>query len=323
MAARRVTDEQVADAVRFHRSIKKAALALGLTERQTHKRLGDVEQRTGEQFQIDSHTVHKRTKWAPQLPTLNLTVQDATFALFSDSHFWPGVESTAYRSLVELLPGIRPTYLVDLGDSLDAARISRHAPQGWEDKPALEAELDAMIQYKRVLRGAARGSTALMVHSNHSARFDNYFASHASEARGIRGTRLQDHVEEPIYLRVFINEHTLLIHSIRFGIHSQYNNVQAAHISVISGHLHSQQCRPRTTLSKVNGGTNTIYGVDVGTLAAVDGPQFDYRNGTPSDWRAGWCLLTFRGGVLMPPEFCTVIDEDAGQVFFRGQLLTV
>lgn len=29
------------------------------------------------------------------------------------------------------------------------------------------------------------------------------------------------------------------------------------------------------------------------------------------------------GGVLMPPEFCTVIDEEAGTVFFRGELLQV
>jgi hypothetical protein len=54
-----------------------------------------------------------------------------------------------------------------------------------------------------------------------------------------------------------------------------------------------------------------------------DGPQFDYRLGTPSDWRSGWCVLTFREGVLMPPEFCTVIDEEAGTVFFRGELLQV
>ena len=323
MAARTCSDEQIADAVRFHRSIKKAALSLGLTERQTHKRLTDIEARTGEAFEIDSHTVHRRKRWEPAYSTLELTVQDGSLVCYSDAHFWPGMESTAYRSLVELLPTIRPNYIVDLGDSLDGAKISRHPPHGWEDRPALEAELEAMIQYKRVIRGAWKGASALTIHSNHAARFDHYFATHAAEAKGVRGTRLQDHVEEPIYLRAFINGHTLLIHGMRYGTHAQWNNVQSTHVSVVSGHLHSQQCRPRTTVSKVNGGTNTIYGVDVGTLAGVDGPQFDYRLGTPSDWRSGWCVLTFRDGILMPPEFCTVIDEDAGGVFFRGELLTV
>lgn len=323
MPAPTVSDAQVAEAVKFHRSIRKASLALGISERQTHSRVSKIEAATGERFELDANTIHRRLKWEPAYSTLELKVEDATFVCYSDSHLWPGIESTGYRSLVELLPKVRPQYVVDLGDSLDAARISRHPAQGWESKPSLEAELDAMIQYKRVIRGAAKGATAFMIHSNHAQRFDSYFATHAAEARGIRGTRLQDHVEEKIYVRAFVNSHTLLIHSIRNGIHAQYNNVQAAHISVVSGHLHSQQCRPRTSLSRVNGGTSTIYGVDVGTLAAVDGPQFDYRLGTPSDWRSGWCVLTFRDGVLMPPEFCTVIDEEAGTVFFRGELLQV
>jgi hypothetical protein len=319
----KATDAQIIDALKFHKSIKKAALSLDMSERRMHERVGRIEQETGEQFALDNHIVHRRNRWEPPYPEIRLKVDDAVLACYSDSHFWPGTESTAYRALVELLPQIRPSHLVDLGDSLDAASISRHPPIGWENKPRLEAELDAMTQYKRVLRGAAKGASAFIIHSNHAQRFDTYFASHASEMRGIRGTRLADHVEEPIYLRCFINDHTLLIHSIRSGIHAQYNNVQAAHISVISGHLHSQQCRPRTTLSRVNGGTHTIYGVDVGMLAPCEGPQFNYRNGTPSDWRSGFCVLTFRGGVLMPPEFCYVIDEDAGEVFWRGQMLTI
>lgn len=319
----RVTDKQVTDAMRALKSPRKLALELGISERQAYNRLKSVEERTGVRFEVDAQTVHKRVRYEPEYETLELTVSDATFVCFGDAHFWPGIESAAFRSLLALLPKLRPTYTVDLGDSLDGARISRHPPHGWEDKPALAAELDAMIEAKKRIRGAWKGGTAITIHSNHNARFDRYFATHAAEMRGVLGTRLRDHIQEPIYLRAFVNAHTLFIHGMRYGIHAQYNNVQAAHISTISGHLHAQQCRPRTTLSRVNGGTSTIYGVDCGTLAPVDGPQFDYRLGTPSDWRSGWCVLTFRDGILMPPEFATVIDEDAGAVYFRGELLSV
>jgi hypothetical protein len=34
-------------------------------------------------------------------------------------------------------------------------------------------------------------------------------------------------------------------------------------------------------------------------------------------------VLTFHNGKLMPPELVEVIDEDAGLIFFRGQVVQV
>lgn len=319
----RVPDKVLSDTMIALKSPLKVAKELGLSERYTHTRLTRIENATGIRFEIDFVAKHKRDHYQPEYESLELTIKDSVMVMYSDAHFWPGLDSCANRALLKLLPEIRPNYVWDLGDSLDAASVSRHPPSGWTDMPRLAVELEAMLAAKRKIKAVSKGATHAMIHSNHAARFDKYFAMNASEAKGIRGTRLRDHVEEPIYLRVIINGHTLLIHGMRFGIHAQYNNVQMAHISTISGHLHAQQVRPRTTLSKVNGGTNTIYGVDVGTLASVDGPQFDYRLGTPSDWRSGFAVITFKDGILMPPEFCTVIDEDKELVFFRGKAVNL
>jgi hypothetical protein len=318
-----ISDSVIANTMRTLKSPAKVSKELNMSERQVYKRLKVIEGRTGEAFKVDSHTVLKREKYQPEYDSLELTVKDSVMVMYSDAHFWPGLESCANRALLKLLPEIRPNWVWDLGDSLDAASISRHLPSGWTDMPKLAAELEAMLVAKRKIKEVSKGASHAMIHSNHAARFDKYFATYASESKGIRGTRLRDHIEEPVYLRVIINGHTLLIHGMRYGIHAQYNNVQMAHISTISGHLHAQQVRPRTTLSKVNGGTNTIYGVDVGTLASVDGPQFDYRLGTPSDWRSGFAVITFKDGILMPPEFCTVIDEDKELVFFRGKVVNL
>ena len=315
----RVSDKLIADAMRALKSPIKVAKELNIGERQVYKRLAAIEKATGESFKVEAVTVQRREQYQPEYDSLELKGVDSVMVMYSDAHFWPGLDSCANRALLKLLPEIKPNWVWDLGDSLDAASISRHPPSGWTDMPKLAVELEAMLMAKRKIKAVSKGATHAMIHSNHAARFDKYFAMHASEAKGVRGTRLRDHIEEPVYLRVIINGHTLLIHGMRYGIHAQYNNVQMAHISTISGHLHAQQYRPRTTLSRVNGGTNTIYGVDVGTLAAVDGPQFDYRSGLPSDWRSGFAVITFKDGILMPPEFCTVIDEDKELVFFRGK----
>jgi hypothetical protein len=318
-----IPDNIIADTMRALKSPVKVAKELNVTERWVYRRLARIEADTGENFKVEGKTTHKRAQYQPEYDSLELTVKDSVMVMYSDAHFWPGLDSCANRALLKLLPEIRPNWVWDLGDSLDAASVSRHPPNGWTDMPKLAVELEAMLMAKRKIKEVSKGASHAMIHSNHAARFDKYFAMNASEAKGIRGTRLRDHVEEPIYLRVIINGHTLLIHGMRYGIHAQYNNVQMAHISTISGHLHAQQVRPRTTLSKVNGGTNTIYGVDVGTLASVDGPQFDYRLGTPSDWRSGFAVITFKDGILMPPEFCTVVDEDKELVFFRGKVVTL
>lgn len=324
MVARKASDAHIAEAMRYYRSPAKAAASLDMTVRAFYQRLRAIEHKEGIKFAVEApQHKYKRETELIQTERLDITVSDAVAVCYSDHHVWPGVRSTAYSALLALLPDIKPDYVFDLGDSLDGASISRHPPQGWQHgAPTMADELTALQAVKAEIREKSLGARHYTLRSNHGDRFDKYLATHAAELKGIGGTRLQDHSpDDKIVLTATINEHTLLIHAIRSGIHAQYNNVQAAHISVISGHLHSQKVSPRSTLSPVNGGT--IYGVDVGMLGATTGPQFSYRLGTPSDWRSGFAVITFADGLLMPPELCTVINEDAGLVFFRGKLIQI
>jgi hypothetical protein len=43
--------------------------------------------------------------------------------------------------------------------------------------------------------------------------------------------------------------------------------------------------------------------------------QFAYLEHNPVPWASGFAVLTFRNGVLLPPELVEVID---GEAFFRS-----
>jgi hypothetical protein len=43
----------------------------------------------------------------------------------------------------------------------------------------------------------------------------------------------------------------------------------------------------------------------------------------PRDHRSGFAMLTYENGHLLPPELIQVWDEEAGQVTFRGKILSV
>jgi hypothetical protein len=83
-------------------------------------------------------------------------------------------------------------------------------------------------------------------------------------------------------------------------------------ISVVTGHLHSLKVTPWTDY------TGTRYGVDTGTLAPIEGNQFDYSEDSPKNWRSGFAVLNFIDYQLMPPELVQVIDD---KFYFRGELI--
>jgi hypothetical protein len=41
------------------------------------------------------------------------------------------------------------------------------------------------------------------------------------------------------------------------------------------------------------------------------------------NWRAGFAVLTFKDGKLMPPELAHVVSEDEGKLYFRGEVIEV
>jgi hypothetical protein len=58
-------------------------------------------------------------------------------------------------------------------------------------------------------------------------------------------------------------------------------------------------------------------------MACIKDNQFSYTENNPVNWRAGFAVLTFINGKLMPPELAEVVNEDEGLIYFRGKLIKV
>lgn len=255
-----------------------------------------------------------------QRERISLTIDDGVILVGSDAHYWPGHITPAHRAFVRLCKELKPWAVVLNGDIMDAATASRHGRIGWEQRPTLKQELDAVRDRVGEIEAAAKGAKLLRTHGNHDMRFDSQLSAAAPQYEGIEGFRLDDHL--PLWKSawsIWVNDHTIIKHRIKSGIHAAWTSTADAQISTICGHLHSLKVTPRTTLSPVNGGN--IYGVDTGTMADVWGPQFNYVEDGPRNWRSGFAVLTFKGGILMPPEIAMVVGED--EVFFRGKVIEV
>lgn len=246
---------------------------------------------------------------------------DGTVIVFSDAHYWPGEVTTAHRGLVKLCKVLKPALVVANGDMLDGARISKHQRIGWERSPKVRDELDVCKQRLGEVAKAAGYVPLIWPLGNHDARFETYVSNKVPEYSGVDGFSLRDHF--PAWTPCWqcrINSDVVIKHRWKggSGASATYNNVMKAGVSIVTGHLHSSKTTPYTNYA------GTHFGVDCGTLADPLGPQFTaYTETNPNDWRSGLVVLTFRDGKLLWPEHVHVIDEQAGELSFRGQVLRV
>ena len=85
---------------------------------------------------------------------------------------------------------------------------------------------------------------------------------------------------------------------------------------MVTGHLHSLKVTPFDDYK------GTRFGIDTGTLAEPSGPQFEnYLEHSPTNWRSGFVVLTFKDGELLWPEVVRVFDKD--KIDFRGEVIKV
>lgn len=243
-----------------------------------------------------------------------LEVENGAVVVFSDAHWWPGRDVTlAHRALLKIVRDIQPVAIIANGDVLDAPQISRHDPNGWENKPALFAEVETVAAHLAEIREAARGAATFRTIGNHDIRFDRMLATRVPDVKHLAGMMLRDHIPDwPESWSVEINGSTMVKHRWHNGIHGPYNNVLKGGRSIVTGHLHRLLATPFTDYN------GRRYGVDCGTLAEIGGPQFDYAEDAPTNWGSGFAVLTFHRGRLLPPEFCEVLH---GQAFFRGSIV--
>jgi hypothetical protein len=276
-----------------------------------------VERRIGRPIRVPGET-NRQTRVVVRHPQwINIDVRDGIVLVGSDAHVWPGEATTAQRGFVKFAKEMRPKAVILNGDVIDGARISRHPPLSWENRPTLIDEIEAAKEWLHELSLATpRSCKQLWTCGNHDARFEIRLATVAPEYAKVHGMHLKDNFPawEPCW-SVCINEDVVVKHRYRNGVHATWNNTIHSGKSIVTGHLHSAKVTPFTDYN------GTRFGVDTGCLAEPYDDQFEYCEDNPRNWVSAFAVLTFRGGRLMWPELAYRADD--GVIGFRGELIRV
>lgn len=315
MAKPACSDQEFIEFFKRLRSPAKVAEATGTTVRAVYERRRSVERK----HDVDLATIDLR-KPSLHIPEnqlrVGLTLSDCTVVVFSDAHYFPDLISTAHRALLAVIKQLKPAAIIANGDLFDGATTGRHARIGWASSPSTKQELEAVQDRLAEVQAAApKGCKLIRTWGNHDIRFDSRLSSNVAEYEGIKGFALQDHL--PAWLpcwSLMINGNTMVKHRYNNGVHALYNNTLKAGTNIVTGHLHRLMV---TAWGDYNG---RRWGIDTGTLADPDGPQFAYAEDNPSAHCSGFAVLTFdEDGLLTPPELCEVIRDRA---YFRGAIVT-
>ena len=288
----------------------------GLTEGKVYDRRRRLENKHG--ILLTPPTKGGQLKTLNQHPAAtSVSIQNGHILIGSDSHYWPGIVSTAHRVFLEFAKEFKPKVIIKNGDEADFPQISRHSPIAWESRPKLSEEVDNLKAMLSEIEKVSPKSRRLWPLGNHDARFETRLATVAPEYADIHGVHLKDNFPkwEPCWA-TFVNDDVVVKHRFKSGIHAPHNNAMWAGRSIITGHLHSLKVMP---LSDYNG---TRWGVDCGTMADPYGAQFyNYTELNPLNWRSGFILLTFVNGRMLWPEQIWVCGKD--EVDFRGKIIRV
>lgn len=253
------------------------------------------------------------------------TIENGRVLVFSDAHFYPDCETTAFRALIEAIKEFKPEIIICNGDAFDGTTNSRHARINWSDAPTVVEELQAVQHYLGEIEAASRFKENLIwTLGNHDARFETFLSTQVPQYQNVKGFALKDHF--PMWKSCwsyFVNDDTQIKHKWKGGKYGGANNVLHSGVNFVTGHTHVLSVDAFTDHSP-NFQNCTRYGVQTGTLANPKGDQFiDYCEDNPVNWRSGFVLLTWHKSQLLMPEMVQVWDEEQGQVQFRGKVYGV
>jgi predicted MPP superfamily phosphohydrolase len=292
MVAPKVPDAEFIELWRTHKSATILAKLLDCPLTMVHKRRRNIERKHAIKLEAGhaagNSYLHLQT--AHQHPQrYDLGILNGVVIVFSDAHFWPGMRTTAFKGLLHLIRNMQPNAVVNGGDAFDGASISRFPRIGWDSTPTLVQELKACDAALGEIEEAAktvRHNVQLpWCLGNHDARFENRLAANAPQYEQIHGFSLKDHFPAWRPCWAVWNGSTVIKHRYKGGIHATHNNTVNSGVNIVTGHLHSLKVTP---FDDYNG---TRYGVDTGTLADPQGPQFEnYLEQSPTNWRSGFVV---------------------------------
>lgn len=323
MGSEIVSEDRFIELWNEHRSATKLAEILGINLRSAQTRRARIEKRRGiklESYQDLINPLDSRLSKTRHSVRRGINLEYGKCIVFSDAHFLPNVETTAYKALLECIKEFSPEVIVCNGDAFDGATISRHARIGWDSKPSVLEELQAVQHYLGEIEMASKlKSNLIFPLGNHDARFETFLASQAPQYEGVKGFTLKDHLPlwQPCW-SYWINDDVVIKHRWKGGRYAGSNNTTFSGKNIVTGHTHQLKVEPFTDYN------GTRYGVQTGTLACPTGDQFiDYIEDNPTDWRSGFAILTFYKGKLLMPELVQVWNEEEGLVQFQGKVFAV
>ena len=254
---------------------------------------------------------------------INMDIDTGVVIVGSDAHIWPGKRTTAMKAMMLVTADLSQhvKLLSANGDWLDGARTNRHDPHGWNVRPTVKEEVqcvtDALHDWSVSAKIARSKARRIYKVGNHELNYERHLATKAKDFEGMPGMRLADNFPDWEFCwSTFVNRKTsrpvMIKHRHAGGIHAGYNNTVKSGTTIVTGHTHLLEVKPWGDYR------GRRYGVQTGCLAEHDGPQFEYAENGPSPACSGFAVLTFKDGLLLPPELCEVIE---GKAYFRGQVV--
>ena len=305
-----------------HQSVAKLAKILQVSERSVHYRRRNMEKFHETKLPAADYRgamYDARKQSFSPLKQIDLGILDGTVLVFSDAHFIPGQRTTAFKGLLWAIQEFKPKAVICNGDAFDGASISRHDVT---EQPAttviqeLKATQAALGEIEEVAKAARHNVKLLWTWGNHDVRFGNRLAQHAPQFKEVLGFKLTDHfLDWEFCWAVWPTKDVIIKHRYKNGIHATHTSTLNAGVSTVCGHLHALKVTPFQDLR------GNRFGVDCGTLAEIDGPQFTYAELNPSNHRSGFAVLNFFNGRLLWPELVHRFDE--GLIEFRGEVINV
>lgn len=269
--------------------------------------------------QFDHRPAYNRAEVDHERAVYRLRVDDGVVLVGSDIHIRPGVRTTMQRAFIALAKKLKPAAVILNGDVADFGAISRHPSIGWETRPTIRSELEAIGDWLGDLLKACGSAKRVWCAGNHDLRFESRIAANLPEFAGVDGVHLKDRFPEwtPCW-RCDINDDVVVKHRERNGIHAGHLNTQAAGKTIVTGHDHTAEVRAFRDYR------GTRWGVRCGYMgeSPLD-PQFvHYLEASEAKlWIPAFAVLTFRRGVLLWPELVTKHGD--GEVNWRGEVITV
>lgn len=217
-----------------------------------------------------------------------------TMAIFSDAHYWPGEATPAHKIFCQIIKDRKPDIIVNNGDSLDFARMSRHDPNMWEQPPSPADELETNKIRLDEIRQASPKSELYWNLGNHDKRLENVMAKEMPQLYDWPGTTISSHFPDwKCQNSIIINKHFQIKHKTNGGGQfPERTYCLNSGFSIAIGHHHRLRVIPLTDFR------GTRYAICTGMLGDPFHDAFSYIEDGYRDWQPGFVMVTIDGESL-------------------------